>query len=484
MKRFSEQLKKQAETVRMSAAEKRELRARVVSYMEYHPLPKERTQMSQAAAPAATEPFVLVNLWGKIAVWRAPVAVACAFVFIVVPVVAERSVPGDVLYPVKVQFNEEVRSTLAFSPYQKVEWETARLERRIAEARLLASEGKLTDEVEAEVAEAVKAHSEAAQEGIAEIAKADSEEAAIAEIAFSAALEVQSEVLESDLEEGSDGEEIAEVVLAARAGDAVVEEAPSYESLSAYLEVETTRATEFFNSITDVASEADQADVERRLEDIARKVVEAAALKAEATESTEAKAVALLTQALGDTRKLISFMTDIEVRETVSVESLVPVSLTEDERRVAVADVLAQVAEIEVRVRALDEGLGDTDMSEKVALGLELAAQAVVNASSSLASASSTLEVAEAESQEAFDVLRDLEKSLLLAGAEAVEIETEAASSTEAVASSSEEVLESEAEAEVESTAEEVVATSTGAVEIETETEAASSTPVETGAGE
>ncbi|MEZ4200705.1 MAG: hypothetical protein R3B69_03975 [Candidatus Paceibacterota bacterium] len=106
-------------------------------------------------------------------------------------------------YPVKVGFNEEVRSTLALSPYQKVEWETTRLERRIAEARLLASEGKLTPEVEAEMAEAVKAHNDAAQKEIASIRATDSEEAALASIALSSALTVQSESLESQLEEGA-----------------------------------------------------------------------------------------------------------------------------------------------------------------------------------------------------------------------------------------------------------------------------------------
>ena len=59
------------------------------------------------------------------------------------------------------------------SPYEKVEWETKRLERRIAEARMLAEEGKLTDEVQEAVAEAVKGHSDAAQQGIAELHQTD-----------------------------------------------------------------------------------------------------------------------------------------------------------------------------------------------------------------------------------------------------------------------------------------------------------------------
>ena len=40
MKRFEEQFKKQAQSVHLRAAERRNLKERLVSYMEYHPMPK------------------------------------------------------------------------------------------------------------------------------------------------------------------------------------------------------------------------------------------------------------------------------------------------------------------------------------------------------------------------------------------------------------------------------------------------------------
>ena len=46
---------------------------------------------------------------------------------------AEGAVPGDALYPIKVSVNEEVRDLVAFSPEAKADWETRRLERRLAE---------------------------------------------------------------------------------------------------------------------------------------------------------------------------------------------------------------------------------------------------------------------------------------------------------------------------------------------------------------
>ena len=119
MKRFSEQLKKQAETVRMRASEKNSLRERVVSYMEYHPLPKEMSapkKTSRVSDPVlVSEPFRVIRFNS---LYARSFAGMFAVLFIVgVPFVAERSLPGDILYPVKVQFNEEVRSSLALSPH-------------------------------------------------------------------------------------------------------------------------------------------------------------------------------------------------------------------------------------------------------------------------------------------------------------------------------------------------------------------------------
>ena len=66
------------------------------------------------------------------------------------------------------------------------------MNRRIAEARLLESEGRLTDEVEAEVAQAVRTHTQNAQREIENLREFDAEEAAIASIEFDSNLEAQA----------------------------------------------------------------------------------------------------------------------------------------------------------------------------------------------------------------------------------------------------------------------------------------------------
>ena len=191
-----------------------------------------------------------------------------------VPFVAERSLPGDILYPVKVEFNEELRSSLALTPYAKVAWETERLERRVAEARTLALAGKLSEEEQTKVALAVKQHSEAAQREIAELRESNSEDAAIAEIAFTSALEVQSEVLEGHIEkntlaaidtEGTTSpisgiaQAVAEARDVARASES--NSRLSYEKLFGRVEMESTNVYVLFNSIKAEASAEEVANV-------------------------------------------------------------------------------------------------------------------------------------------------------------------------------------------------------------------------------
>lgn len=368
MKKFSEQLKKQAESVRLRGSERRELRERLISYMEYHPLPAELKNAE--LMPAVVKQRVQ---WFKTNIVMRYASALAVLLVMTVPVIAERTVPGDVLYPIKVRFNEEVRSSLALSPYQKVEWETERLERRISEARLLADAGKLTPEVGAEVAEAVKQHSDAAQKEIAAIRESDSEEAAIAELTFASALEVQSEVLQGHAErvsstgetEGSSVDTVAGAVDAAREAAAAAKspDTPSFARLMAHLETETTRAYEYFDTVSKVASESEVKDIEDRLKDIQKKV-DNAKKQREVDDADATAGVELLKQALTDTRKLISFITNIDVRENVTIEELVPLSPADENRTAEVLNTLEDIDDGVADINAQKSGFSTSTAAE------------------------------------------------------------------------------------------------------------------------
>lgn len=452
MKRFSQQFKKKSETIRLRASERSDLRDRLTSYMEYHPLPAERKAVQKISTEGiVSESFKTISI--SMTYIRGIAGVFAVFMIVGVPVVAERAVPGDMLYAVKTNITEEVRASLTLSPYAKVEWETTRLERRVAEARLLATEGKLTPEAEAEVAQAVKEHTDAAQEGIASIRETDEDEAAMAEITFASAMEVQSDVLAGNIAKTPDSVDSVEkghsiVALAGivngvrdHATVAQADSKPSYEKLLANVESQTTRVYELFESVKQQAGAEEILDIERRLADIGRKVDMAMALHAnepeaivevesvveefvgeevsteeevlvdaveevvtedisedvevptaeDAPEASEEETVeevlveevvltneernayiiALLREALTGVQKLIIFMTDIDVRENVTIEELLPVTFTEQERTKTILSQLDAVLLIQSK---LETAVITDVLREKVVFGSTLLA--------------------------------------------------------------------------------------------------------------
>jgi hypothetical protein len=364
MKSFETEIKKYAEKTRLKAVERETVRDRILSYMEYHPLKKERIEVG-VLSELQRRDFIYIpfnTFWVKIG------SGAFALMLLVgVPFLAERSVPGDVLYLVKTEVTEGIRTQLASTPFEKVELETKLMERRIAEARLLASEGKLTTEVEAKIAETVKDHAQAVQSGLAELRIDDADGAALAEIVFNSALEVQSAVLDqSDVASSSSVGSILEVVNTMR--DEVASggnpTTPSYDGLLARIESETTRSYEYFTTVKKSATAEEITDIERRLADIDRSIVTAKALK----ETDETGAVGQMMEVLGLIQKLITFMTDIDVRETVALETLVPLIHTPEERIALVTatmtDVSAAILIIERKLGLIiDEGILDKAMA-------------------------------------------------------------------------------------------------------------------------
>ncbi|MES2470833.1 MAG: DUF5667 domain-containing protein [Patescibacteria group bacterium] len=73
---------------------------------------------------------------------------------------AEKAVPGDILYPIKVNINEPLRSAVAVKKEAKAEWEAKKAERRLTEARILASEGKLNESKRKDIEAKFNLHSE------------------------------------------------------------------------------------------------------------------------------------------------------------------------------------------------------------------------------------------------------------------------------------------------------------------------------------
>lgn len=411
MKRFSEQLYKQAETVRLSASEKRDLRERVQSYMEYHPLPvRVNGQTKRGEGEVATVQLIRIGVWRSFA-WS---GIVLSGLLLALTLVAERSVPGDALYAIKVSLTEELRSTLARTPYEKVVWETERLNRRIAEARLLASEGKLTEEAEAEVAEAVRGHSETARREIEILRQTDKDEAALAALQFTTVVEVQATALKhvSESEASSSTPSLIENALSvSREISAVADEAtelPAYNRLIARVELETTRARELLATIEKAATPAEQVDIKRRLDDIDRAIIAGMGK----VEADELAARSELVSVLQRTQRLIVFMTNIDVRQSITVEEIVPVSLTVEERNQVVVDNAKEVTRLVSVTEATIASTTDAALVEKLLPAIEEGRVAASTTLSAIPYTEADLPAVEQRMVEALALLTDVATAL------------------------------------------------------------------------
>ncbi len=110
---------------------------------------------------------------------------------------AEGALPGDILYPVKVDVNEEVRAMVTYSSEAKADWEAQRAERRLEEAEQLASEGNLDADTSIKIEDNFVAHADKVHNRIEEFKNNNNFKAA-ADVSsnFEASLKVHHKILD------------------------------------------------------------------------------------------------------------------------------------------------------------------------------------------------------------------------------------------------------------------------------------------------
>lgn len=180
MEHIIKQLKKGAKHTRLSSAEKAEMRSMLLRHVKTNPVRVEGTlralATSNGAGPVRTEmferqqfvkgnrsilsPFQINNLrnnFGRASkdIARHDFAKSTMPILVILGLLmggsasfaAENTVPGEVLYPVKVHVNETVRGTFAVTPKAKAEWEVRLVERRLEEVEELATDTDVSEEV-------------------------------------------------------------------------------------------------------------------------------------------------------------------------------------------------------------------------------------------------------------------------------------------------------------------------------------------------
>lgn len=143
MKHQLNNIREAAEQIRLSDTEKSAMRA--------HLLEMVRASLS-APQPAGAAPSPYFFFTFSFQRFAMPIAV-----LLIVAVggtttyAAQGSLPGGVLYPVKIYVNEPVQEALAVSDKAKVSFHTSVAQERLKEAEALAAEGKLDAQVSSEI---------------------------------------------------------------------------------------------------------------------------------------------------------------------------------------------------------------------------------------------------------------------------------------------------------------------------------------------
>jgi hypothetical protein len=131
---------------------------------------------------------------------RRPVAIALVAVLLIssggISYAAEGALPGDILYPIKVGVNEQVRSALAVTPEDKASVAADRAVARLDEASALATEGKLTPAAEASLTSAFAAQADAATQHMDALKDKDSSAAITVASDFESELAAHVEMLD------------------------------------------------------------------------------------------------------------------------------------------------------------------------------------------------------------------------------------------------------------------------------------------------
>ena len=158
MNRFFRKYIKRAKRVSLPKEEKQLAREQVRLFVQDHPMPEVGRVWHRPTVFLSTSFF-----W----VYRRPLAVALTVVVLIVTsggvvFAAEESLPGDVLYPIKINVTEEVRAAMIPTKTARANWEITRVERRLNEVETLARLGRLDATTSQRIAEGFAVRADAA----------------------------------------------------------------------------------------------------------------------------------------------------------------------------------------------------------------------------------------------------------------------------------------------------------------------------------
>lgn len=177
---------KELKSVKMTETEKSLIRARLVDLSGF-----------QTAKPTVDKYRSPYTTWSFSTNFRS--VGAGVFILLLastgVSFAAEQTLPGDILYPVKVNVNEEVRGALTISNTNKMDWEKERVVRRVVETETLLKTNKFTPKRKAQAETALKTQMATFAAAAAETSAKDPNAVIAATAELEPALKVHQEVI-------------------------------------------------------------------------------------------------------------------------------------------------------------------------------------------------------------------------------------------------------------------------------------------------
>lgn len=165
---------KKGKQVKLTSQEKDEMRFRLLSYTRL-PIRSEYSILS---------PYLshIKNIWNVKAFVK---VTAGAFILLLVGAgsltyASEQTLPGDLLYPIKIHVKEEIEVSFASTPVKKVNIQKHRIEKRIDEVRELQKTGELTSEQTETIKEAFVDHARELNDSFDELQASGQEELVVA----------------------------------------------------------------------------------------------------------------------------------------------------------------------------------------------------------------------------------------------------------------------------------------------------------------
>lgn len=144
----------------LTKGEQQEIKEKIISFMDAHPL---QTPIS-IPVPQANRVYFYMQRVGVVTLFLFAVVGGSG-----VSLAAERSLPGDILYPIKTQINERISTSLALTEKNRAKLEAELISRRLVEAEQLAIKGKLDIETSANIGKKIKQHVNAVTINISEL---------------------------------------------------------------------------------------------------------------------------------------------------------------------------------------------------------------------------------------------------------------------------------------------------------------------------